>query len=113
MEPTNLTIEILKSIRDEGRKTNERLDQTNQRLDQTNQRLDETRESLVESIRDLRDELSQRIVESEMRTATAIVDLSGAVKEMVSVLRTSSDLRPRVEKCEQEIERLKGRLPDA
>ena len=34
MEPTDLTIEILKGIREEGRKTNERLDVTNDRLDE-------------------------------------------------------------------------------
>ena len=36
----NLTVEILKSIRDEVRNTNTRLDQTNVRLDQTLERLD-------------------------------------------------------------------------
>jgi len=33
MQPTDLTIEILKGIREEGRKTNERLEQTNARLE--------------------------------------------------------------------------------
>lgn len=46
MESTDLTIEILKSIRDEIRATRtdlaERIDQTNARLDQTNARLDQT-----------------------------------------------------------------------
>lgn len=102
MDPTDVAIEILKSIRDEGRKTNERLDQTNQRLDQTNHHLVQ-----------LGEDLSQRIVESEMRTATAITDLAGTVRELVSVLRTNNDLRPRLERCEQEIATLKQRLPDA
>lgn len=39
-EAVDITIEILKSIRDEIRGTNARLDQTNERLDQTNERLD-------------------------------------------------------------------------
>lgn len=73
MEPTDLTIEILKGIRDEGRKTNERVDETNKRLDETNVRLDSMRE-----------ELSRRIVESEIRTATAITALSGEVRELTS-----------------------------
>jgi chromosome segregation ATPase len=42
----NLTLEILRQIRDEARATNERLDQTNERLDQTNERLDQTNERL-------------------------------------------------------------------
>jgi len=45
MEPTDLTIELLKDIRDEGRRTNERIDQTNEKL-----------------------------VDSEIRTSTAITD---------------------------------------
>jgi len=38
MQPSDLTIEILRGIRDEVRQTNARLDQTNARLDQTNAR---------------------------------------------------------------------------
>ena len=95
MEPTDVTIEILKGIRDEGRKTNERLDETNQRLVQ------------------LGEDLSPRIVESEMQTATAIADLAGTVRDLVTVLRSNNDLRPRLERCEQDIAILKGRLPDA
>ena len=47
---TDLTIEILREIRDGigalREDFNERLDQTNQRLDQTNQRLDQSNERL-------------------------------------------------------------------
>ena len=38
----DLTTRVLIEIRDEARRTNERLDQTNARLDETNARLDET-----------------------------------------------------------------------
>jgi hypothetical protein len=99
MEPTDLTIEILKAIRDEAKETNVRLDQTNLRLDQTNLRLDAAR-----------DELSERIVHSELRTATAITELAGTVREVRDVLRTSLELRPRVERCEDDISELKERL---
>lgn len=95
MEPTDVTIEILKGIRDEGRKTNERIDQTNRQLVQ------------------LGEDLSHRIVESEMRTATAITDLAGTVRDLVTTLRLNNDLRPRLERCEHEIAILKERLPDA
>jgi hypothetical protein len=87
MEPTDITIEILKDIRAEIRETrldlSHRLDETNGRLDQTNERLDTMRE-----------ELSRRIVDSEIRTSTAITELTGTVHEMTEVLRASHDLRP-------------------
>lgn len=95
MEPENLTLEVLKQIREEGKKTNERINETNARLDQ------------------LRDELSRRIVESEMRTATAITALAGTVGDLVTFVKQDRDLRPRVEQCERDITDLKSRLPDA
>lgn len=102
MEPKDLTLEVLRDIRAEGRKTNERLDKTNERLNETNARLEAMRE-----------ELSRRIVESELRTATAITDLAGSVREMTTLLREDRDLRGRVERCEKDIAGLKQRLPDA
>jgi predicted nucleic acid-binding Zn-ribbon protein len=92
MGRTSLTVEILKQIRDEVRKTNERLDATNERLDATNARLEA-----------MNDDLGRRIVESELRTATAITDLAGTVRELIGYLRAQADLRPRVEKCERDI----------
>jgi len=61
----------------------------------------------------LRQDLTQRIVESEMRAATAITDLAGSVNRLSDLLREQFDLRPRVERCEREIEAIKHRLPDA
>lgn len=92
LEPTDITIEILKGIRDEGRKTNERVD------------------SLAEHVDQMREELSRRIVESEIRTATAIADLAGNVRELTSFLRQTNDLRPRVEQCEDDIKSIKRQL---
>ena len=110
MEPTDVTIEILKDIRDEVRQTrtdlSARIDATNGRIDSTNARLDTLREDLSERI----DGLSRRVVESEIRTATAITDLAGAVNQMTGVLRASHDLRPRMERCEQDIAELKKRV---
>jgi chromosome segregation ATPase len=42
----DLTVAILREIRDELKGTNSRLDQTNSRLDQTNSRLDQTNSRL-------------------------------------------------------------------
>ena len=87
MEPNDLTVQILREIRDEVRNTNAGVDQTNERLEHlrldVDQRLDQVREELGdlrEELGDLRGELSARIVESEMRTATAITELAGAFK---------------------------------
>jgi uncharacterized protein Yka (UPF0111/DUF47 family) len=90
MEPTDLTIEILKDIRTEIR---------------------DTRQDLSVRLDTMRNELSRRIVESEIRTSTAITELAGTVHEMTKVLRASHDLRPRVERCEHDIADLKRRLP--
>jgi hypothetical protein len=98
-EPMNLSVRILKEIRDEVRRTNDQLVATNQRIDATNERLEAMHAGL-----------SQRIVESELRTATAITELAATVRDMTSVLRAQNDLRPRLERCEQDIAELKGRL---
>lgn len=103
MEPTDTTVEILKSIRDEANRTNSQLAEMREELSthigQTNSRLDEMRE-----------DLSTRIVHSEIRTATAITELAGTVREMTGVVRTSLELRPRVERCEDDIRDLQIRL---
>jgi hypothetical protein len=65
-------------------------------------------------VRELRTDLhdlSRRVVESEVRTSTAITELAGAVHEVTSVLRGASELRPRVERCEDDIATLRRRLP--
>ena len=83
MEPTDLTIEILKGIRDEVRgvreevhdlraEMNERIDRTNERLDQTNERLDGLRD---------------RQTATEVRLATELVGVAGAVREVRDLLR--------------------------
>jgi chromosome segregation ATPase len=102
-DPENLTVVILreirgdlKDLRNEVARTNERLDQTNGRLDQTNERLDL---------------LSRRVVESEIRMSTAITELAGNVHQLTDYLRSQSELRPRVERCEIEIDAIKKRLP--
>lgn len=92
----DLSVQILRDIRDAVRETNTRLDETNIRLDETNTRVEE---------------FSRRVVESELRTATAITDLHGTVRDLVTVLREQHDLRPRVQRCEEQIAALQRRLP--
>jgi predicted nucleic acid-binding Zn-ribbon protein len=109
-DPENLTVAVLREIRGDLKdlrtdikdlrgevvRTNERLDSTNARLDATNERLEGGLDSLA-----------RRIVESEMRTATAITELSGDVRELTTFLRGQADLRPRVDRCEREIDEIK------
>jgi hypothetical protein len=100
MQPRDITIEILTDIRDGVRRTNARLDEVNERIDGTNARL--------ESVRDT---LSRRIVEAEIRSAMALAQLVGTVGDLTLLLRAEHDLRPRVEQCERDIDDLRRRLP--
>lgn len=111
MESTDITIELLKSIHSERRKTNERIEGTNSRLDALAETLSGRVDSIAERLDQMGDELSLRIVESETRTATAtIADLAGNVRELTSFLRQTNDLRPRVEQCEDDIKSIKRQL---
>jgi len=101
MESTDITIEILKGIREEGRLTHEAVQETNARLDATRA--------------ELKDDLSQlarRVVESEIRTTTAIVDMHGTLRDVRDLLREQLDLRPRVERCEREIGELRRQITE-
>ncbi len=96
MEPENLTLEVLKQIRDDGKRNGERIDETNARLGEMNGRINETNGRINETnarLESLPDELGRRIVESEMRTATAITDLSGSVRDLIIVIKEDRDLR--------------------
>jgi uncharacterized coiled-coil DUF342 family protein len=100
MEPTDITVHILREIRDEIHtglgQVREEIQNTNARVDQTNERLDT-----------FRDELGRRLVESEIRTSTAMADLVGTVREVRDLLSDRLDLRDRVERCERDIDSLK------
>ena len=71
-----LTTQILIEIRDGIRQTNERIGSTNERLDKTNERLDKTNERL------------DRVVQEQIRHATAIVGLERAQRDMIDALMT-------------------------
>jgi uncharacterized protein YPO0396 len=98
MEPTDLTIEILKGIRDEAHKTNERLDTTNDRLD-------ELRTDLVDRI----ERVERRQTETEVRLATELVAVGGAVREVRDLLREDRALRDRVDDHERRLSAVERR----
>jgi hypothetical protein len=85
MEPTDLTIEILKGIREEARMTNERLD--------------ELRRDMVDRI----ERVERRQTETEVRLATELVAVGGAVREVRDLLREDRALRDRVDDHERRL----------
>jgi len=105
MEPTDLTIEILKGIREEAHKTNERLDETNERLDQTNAKLDDLRTDLVDRI----ERVERRQTETEVRLASELVAVGGAVREVRDLLREDHALRVRVDDHERRLSAVERR----
>jgi chromosome segregation ATPase len=87
-------VQILRGIWNEMKALNAGVDQTNARLDQTNTRLDAVRTELrgeIEALRrELRDEidgLRRRVVESEVRLATATTQLSSDVQTLSGLIR--------------------------
>jgi chromosome segregation ATPase len=99
MDSDDLAIRVLVEIRDELhkglREVRGEIQQTNERLDRVESRLDQQ---------------GQRIVESEIRTATAITELHGTMRDIHALLKGQLDLRDRVERCEREIDELKKRV---
>jgi chromosome segregation ATPase len=85
----DITIEILKDIREEIRGSNRRIDGTNQRIDHLEQRLD----SRIDEVGQRVDRLEYRVTEGEVRIATAITDMHGTLLQVRDVLRDRLDLR--------------------
>ncbi len=108
-KPTDHTLAVLKQIRDAVTQTNQRLDQTNQRLDQTreelSQRLDQTNQRLDQT----REELSRRHTESEIRLATELTAVVGAVHSLRDAVLADRDLRRTVDDHEQRLSAIERR----
>ncbi len=81
MEPTDE--DIRSEIRAMREDLGTRLDATNAQLDAINARLDATNARIENGLADV----SRRIVESGIRTATAITDLAGSVHELTADLK--------------------------
>ncbi|MBI5516136.1 MAG: hypothetical protein HY909_20295 [Deltaproteobacteria bacterium] len=77
----NLTLLVLREIRDEIKVTNNRLDQTVARLDQTVARLDDTNSRLDNTILRL-----DRVVQEQLRQATLLVDMRKDQEKMANAL---------------------------
>jgi chromosome segregation ATPase len=89
---SDLAVEILKQIRDERRGTNGRLDGVQTRLDETNSRLERV-EGRVERVETRLEQLERRQTETEIRLATELVAVVGAVRELREALLEDRKLR--------------------
>lgn len=81
----DLSLEVLREIRDEIRQTNERLDATNGRLDSQTDRLDSRL-----------DALERRQSETEIRLPAELVAVVGAVRELKDAVLEDRALRQQV-----------------
>jgi|HubBroStandDraft_6_1064221.scaffolds.fasta_scaffold34479_2 hypothetical protein len=110
MDPTDLTVEILKGIRDEVRSTNDRLDglraDTNQRLD----RLSDEVHTLRTDSNERFGRLERRQTETEVRLSTELVAVVAAVREVRDLLREDHALRDRVDDHERRIAAVETRV---
>lgn len=97
-KPTDLSLEVLKQIRDA-------VTQTNERLEQTNQRLDHTREELSARL----DRVERRQTETEIRLATELTAVVGAVHSLRDAILADRDLRKTVDEHERRIASLERR----
>lgn len=108
MEPTDLTIEILRSIRDEIRGLGQKIDATNSRVDVTNERLEALERRQIETNEQL-EALERRQIGTEIRLATEIVALAGAVKEVRDLLKEGLEMGERMEDHERRLILLEAR----
>jgi uncharacterized coiled-coil DUF342 family protein len=87
MEPTNLTVEILKEIREEVRATKDELRSTRDELRSTKDELREEIRSTRIEVSDRIERLETRQTQSELRLATELVAVASAVGLVTAELR--------------------------
>lgn len=106
----NLTIAILREIRDEIRSTNARLDQTREelgaRIDQMGARIDDVRDTLGARI-DATNTRLDRVVQEQIRQGTTLVKVVEAIE---SLDRRQDALEAGVGRVVDELERLNARI---
>lgn len=100
-KPIDHTVELLEQIRDAVMRTNERIDQTNERIGQTNERLEQTIDRL--------DRVERRQTEMEIRLATEITAVVGAVHSLRDAILEDRHLRRVVDDHEHRLTTLERR----
>jgi len=106
MQRTDLTIEILKGIRDGVRDTNTRLDALRDEVHDTNARLDVLRGDTNARL----DRLERRQTEAEIRLSTELVAVVGAVHEVRDLLAEDRSLRSQVSDHERRLIAVEDRV---
>ena len=97
-DTSDITVEILKQIRDEVRQTNGRLDHTNASLDQLRTEMSERFERA-----------ERRQTDTEVRLATEIVAVVGAVNLAREAILEDRQLRRQIADHESRLETLERR----
>jgi predicted nucleic acid-binding Zn-ribbon protein len=105
----DLVLEVLKQIRDEAKKTNVRLERLEKGQTETNERLQklekgqaETNDRL-ETLEKGQAETNDRLADTEIRLATELVAVAGAVGQLKETLLQDRDLRQKVASHETRI----------
>ena len=105
MSEDNLTVHILRELREDirsmGQRLDRRLDAMDQRFDAMDQRFDRLESSVA-----TRDQLR----EVDLRLWTRIAELNAASLNTHHMLEENFQLRDRVERCEHDIAEIKDRL---
>lgn len=115
MSGDNLTVHILREIRDDVRSVSQRLDQhiesTDRRFDAVDRRFDSIEQHLERLERGQANLVTKdELLASELRTATRHTELTASNRNLHDFLEKNQRLRDRVERCEQDIADLKGRV---
>jgi hypothetical protein len=110
MSSDDLSLRILIEIREDVRATHLHVDQVEQKLGERIDRLEGRVDGLEARFETRFDAVERQIVESEIRTATAINDLAGTMRDVGDMFRDRFELRDRVTRCELDIDDLKHRV---
>lgn len=100
---SDLTMRVLEEIRDAVRDSNGRMDR---HIELTERRFEAVEQALEQGF----DSVGRRIVEGEMRIATILTTLSGDLHQLATDAGSARQLSGRVDRCEQEIRKLKERV---
>lgn len=89
MQSDDLTIRVLVEIRDGLHEVRDEVRQTNLRVDKLTERVDHLTDR-VGNVETGLETLGRRVVESELRTATAITELQGTMRDIHGLLKNHS-----------------------
>ena len=107
MEPTDLTIEILRGIRDEVRGVREEVSSVRGEVSSVRDEVRGVREEVVQTNVRL-DRLEHRQNEAEIRVATRLVELVGTLNEVRDTIRTEA-MRRQVDDLERRMRIVEAR----